>query len=574
VPDLLAHGLDLGQIGVSRSQKISGYSTHRGLKLINRARQELVNVILTVLPPDVGWDARFQPHLPMPEGAAGSESAQQLIDLADQIQRHTFPVLGTIVHAGPEIRWRRDYSRGIETSLTYFRRIAYLDTPRSGDHKTIWELNRHQHLIVLARAYRLTGQTRHLDEIRLQLESWIAQNPFQRGTNWASALEVAFRALSWIWVYHFVGPEMQPDFRARWLHVLYLHGCHLANNLSFYFSPNNHLVGEALVLHALGLFFAGIPKAAHWEQLGARVMSEQMELQIRADGSSFEQSTYYQGYVYDMFRLHTILARPGPDYLAKLGRMADFLDAIAGPARRLPLLGDDDGGQLPPGAMQRASGAGKQQSRLFPDAGLAVMTCGQVHALVDAGPFGALHSGHSHSDTLSIVVSSGEEEILIDPGTYTYTSDAELRDWFRGSSAHNTIRVDGRDQGVMAGPFRWTGQPEVKVLQWLTDSKRDVLEAECRYAGFTHRRRVEFQKPGVFLIHDSVDGPPGEHEIEQFWHLGSLAARSRLVLPVDAELTESWRSTTFGEKHPAPMLRVHRRSKLPFSLETRIDVNR
>ncbi len=533
-----------------------------------------MNVILTVLPPDVGWDARFQPHLPMPEGAAGSESAQQLIDLADQIQRHTFPVLGTIVHAGPEIRWRRDYSRGIETSLTYFRRIAYLDTPRSGDHKTIWELNRHQHLIVLARAYRLTGQTRHLDEIRLQLESWIAQNPFQRGTNWASALEVAFRALSWIWVYHFVGPEMQPDFRARWLHVLYLHGCHLANNLSFYFSPNNHLVGEALVLHALGLFFAGIPKAAHWEQLGARVMSEQMELQIRADGSSFEQSTYYQGYVYDMFRLHTILARPGPDYLAKLGRMADFLDAIAGPARRLPLLGDDDGGQLPPGAMQRASGAGKQQSRLFPDAGLAVMTCGQVHALVDAGPFGALHSGHSHSDTLSIVVSSGEEEILIDPGTYTYTSDAELRDWFRGSSAHNTIRVDGRDQGVMAGPFRWTGQPEVKVLQWLTDSKRDVLEAECRYAGFTHRRRVEFQKPGVFLIHDSVDGPPGEHEIEQFWHLGSLAARSRLVLPVDAELTESWRSTTFGEKHPAPMLRVHRRSKLPFSLETRIDVNR
>ena len=333
-------------------------------------------------------------------------------------------------------------------------------------------------------------------------------------------------------------------------------------------------MGEALVLHALGLFFAGIPKAAHWEQLGARVMSEQMDVQIRGDGSSFEQSTYYQGYVFDMFRLHAILARPGPDYLAKLALMAEFLDAITGPAGRLPLLGDDDGGQLPLGATQRCPGARKQESRLFPDAGLAVMTCGQVHALVDAGPFGALHSGHSHSDTLSIVVSSGDDEILIDPGTYTYTSEPEWRDWFRGSSAHNTIRIDGRDQGVMAGPFRWTQQPEVKVLYWLTDSKHDVLEAECRYAGFAHRRRVEFEKPGIFLLYDHVDGPPGEHEIEQFWHLGSLAARSRLVLPGDAELTESWRSTTFGEKHPAPMLRVHRRSKLPFSLETRIDVNR
>jgi len=380
--------------------------------------------------------------------------------------------------------------------------------------------------------------------------------------------------LSWLWVYHFVGPEMQPEFRARWLHMLYLHGCHLANNLSFYFSPNNHLVGEALVLHALGLFFAGIPKAAHWEQLGARVMSEQMDLQIRADGSSFEQSTYYQRYVFDMFRLHAILKRPSPDYLVKLALMAEFLDAIAGPSRRLPLLGDDDGGQLPLGTMQRPAGAGKQESRLFPDAGLAVMTCGQVHALVDAGPFGALHSGHSHSDTLSIIVRSGSDEILIDPGTYTYTAEPEWRDWFRGSAAHNTIRIDGLDQALMAGPFRWTSPPAVAILYWSTDGERDILEAECRYAGFTHRRRVEFRKPDLFLITDDVSGPSGLHDVEQFWHLGSAHARAKLILPDDAELMESWRSTEFGRKFPAPMLRVRRRAELPIRLEARIDLSR
>jgi hypothetical protein len=211
---------------------------------------------------------------------------------------------------------------------------------------------------------------------------------------------------------------------------------------------------------------------------------------------------------------------------------------------------------------------------LFPEAGVAVMTCGDVHAIIDAGPFGALHSGHSHSDTLSIVLRSGGEEILIDPGTYTYTGEPEWRDWFRGSSAHNTIRIDGLDQGVMAGPFRWTHQPKVTILHWQTNSESDILEAECHYAGFTHRRRVEFQKPDVFLITDHVSGPPGEHHIEQFWHLGSLAARSKLILPADAELTESWRSTTFGEKHSAPMLRVQRRSELPLRMETRIDLNR
>ncbi len=544
-------------------------------QLLFRARQELVNVILTALPPALSFDAGFAPKLPLPDvpDVAGSRLAQQIVELADRIQRHQFPILGLTIDAGPDIRWRRDYGRGIETGLDYFRRIPYLDTLSAGDHKAIWELNRHQHLIVLARAYLLTGEPSRLHEIRAQLESWIAANPFHRGTNWASALEVAFRALSWIWVYHFIGREMPPQFRTRWLHMLYLHGCHLANNLSFYFSPNNHLVGEALVLHALGLFFRGHARADKWEQAGARVMREQMRRQVRADGSSFEQSTCYHGYLLDMFLLHAILARPGPEYFDSLGRMGEFLDALAGPSGRLPMLGDDDGGHLPLGPMQRPLAPGKCASRLFPGAGIAVMTCGDTHAIVDAGPFGALHSGHSHSDTLSMVVSSGDEEILIDPGTYTYTGDPRWRDWFRSSAAHNTIRIDGRDQGVMSGVFRWTRQPQVAILHWQTDAERDVLEAECRYAGFTHRRRVEFRKPGVFLIADHVGGPPGEHDIEQFWHLGSLAARSKLTLPAGAELIDSWRSSTFGEKHAAATLRVHRHCPLPLCLEARIDLS-
>jgi hypothetical protein len=542
------------------------------LKLLSRAWQEIINLILTVLPPAPTFDAGFSPRLPLPDGVAGDENAQDLIDLADQIQRHQFPVFGMTIDTGSEIRWRRDYLRGIETNLSYFRRIPYLDTQRAGDHKLVWELNRHQHLVVLAQAYRLTGEVRNLDEICSQIDSWIASNPFHRGTNWASALEVGFRALSWLWVYHFVGSKMPATFRARWLHMLYLHGCHLANNLSFYFSPNNHLVGEALALHALGLFFAGY-RAAKWERLGARVMREQMDLQIRADGSSFEQSTYYQVYLLDMFLLHSILARPDTAYLAKLGRMTDFLHAVTGPSGP-PMLGDDDGGRLPLGPIKRPGRAGKWESRFFPDAGIAVMACGAAHAVIDAGPFGALHSGHSHSDTLSMVISSGEEEILIDPGTYTYTGEPEWRDWFRGSSAHNTIRMDAHDQGVVAGPFRWATKPEVAILKWQTNSERDILEAECRYAGFMHRRRVEFQKPGVFLVTDVVDGPAGEHDVEQFWHLGSLEARTKLILPADAELTASWRSSTFGEKHPAPMLRVYRHCRLPLCLETRIDLNR
>ncbi len=155
----------------------------------------------------------------------------------------------------PRFDWRRDYRHGKESGTAYFRRIPYLDFAAVGDHKFIWELNRHQHLVLLAQAYLLTKDERYSREIFREIDSWIEQNPFQRGINWTSALEVAFRALSWIWVYHFVGSEMSDRFRRNFLTALYRHGRHLYENLSVYFSPNTHLLGEAVALHALGALF-------------------------------------------------------------------------------------------------------------------------------------------------------------------------------------------------------------------------------------------------------------------------------------------------------------------------------
>jgi len=568
-----------------------------------RLKQELTNAYRCVRPPEVGLDG-FTPSLVLPEPElAGTRFAQDVIALAGRAKVHQVP-----------IHWRRDNVSGIETGLDYFRLIPYLDAMRAGDHKVIWELNRHQHLVILAQAYRFTGDRANLDEIRAQLESWFAANPYHRGINWASALEVAFRALSWMWVWHLVGMELPADFRARWLGELYRHGAHLETNLSFYFSPNTHLLGEALALHALGLFFAGLPKAGRWEQVGGRVMREQMERQVHEDGSHFEQSTYYHVYALDMFLLHAILAKPDRAYMQKLERMAEYLNAVLGPARALSFIGDDDGGRLfhPYGqrdrfgraslatasivldrhdwqwetedlheqaawwlgadALRQDPAEGKWESRLFPDAGIAVMVSGDNHAIVDAGAFGPWGAGHSHADCLSIVVRSGDDEILIDPGTYTYVGDPKWRDWFRGTAAHNTVQIDGLEQATATGPFRWANRPEVMIRSWKTSAEADVLEAECRYMGFIHRRWVEFQKPDVIVIIDEISGPPGDHTVEQMWHLGSPSARTQLALPEGAEILESWRSTAFGEKHPASLVRVRRQGPLPIRLEARVQI--
>ena len=588
-----------------------------------RLRQELVNLRLLALPPlppapGPKGSAGF-PALPPPQLAATSHFAAQCLLIANQILQHRFPLLGATLETGEKICWRRDYQAGLETPTVYFRRLPYLDVTKAGDHKNIWELNRHQHLVLLAQAYRLSGESQYLDEIVRELESWWDQNPFQRGINWTSALEVAFRALSWIWIDHLAGARLEEPFRQRLLAGLYQHGLHLEVNLSHYFSPNTHLLGEAVALHAIGLLYPQFSRARRWEKLGARVVRSQLDRQVLADGCYFELSPYYHVYALDMFLFHSVLIGLDSSYRDTLTRMASFLHALLGVSGILPMLGDDDGGRFfhpygprdrfglatlatcgvyldrpewirdprhleeqaawwlgarssppPPAPLSPPPAA----SVRFPDCGLVVMAAGDVQVIVDAGTFGPGSAGHSHADTLSVVVRKGGEPILVDPGTYTYVGDPAWRDWFRGTAAHNTVRIDGRDQAIARGPFAWQSRPEVAVLAWETSPDRDRLVAACSYAGFRHERTVVLDKEEMRLvITDRISGGgPGPHRIEQFWHLGSPGVRDRMTFepPAQPLAIEGWISPTLGVKFPAPALCVELQTSLPATLQVTI----
>jgi hypothetical protein len=562
----------------------------------------------------------------------GTPFAREVETLAQDILAHRFPILGVTIEAGRQIDWRRDYVHQISSGTRWARLVPYLDFAAVGEHKLIWELNRHEHLVLLAQAFRLTGRQEFLDEAFLQVRSWIRSNPCMRGINWTSALEVAFRALSWTWFFHLASEWMPEGFRREMLAGLWQHALYIRHNLSLYFSPNTHLLGEVVVLHALGALFPAFPQASEFAETGQRLAWRQMEAQVRDDGSHFEQSSYYQVYALDLFLFHQLLADTPTWYRRKLACMADYLSALMGPDRRLPLMGDDDSGRLfhpygPRNAFGRAtlatcarllsqddwpyeeedlqpqalwwlgeraaagSSCGKARtSRLFADAGIVTME-GAAQVIVDAGAFGAGTAGHSHSDTLSLIVRHNGEEILIDAGTYCYVGDPKARDWFRSSSAHNTLRIDGLDQGVPAGPFRWREPPTVEVLDWETQNDQDFVDAACRYHKFIHRRRVLFAKhTGLLFVLDEVQGPPGDHLLELFWHPGEptemtgancfrvgQTALLAIAPPVSVALSwggeNGWRSSALYEKREAPVIHVRHQSGLPAYLATVIDLS-
>ena len=152
----------------------------------------------------------------------------------------------TNVDVGSPPDWHRDPVHDRRAPLLFWNAVPYLD-PACGDHKITWEFNRHQHCLVLGRAFHLTGDERYYREFVGQLTSWIAANPPLQGTNWTSMLELALRSVSWLWALHFfarAAGEATTTVACRSLLALDRQLVHVEHNLSRYFSPNTHLSGE------------------------------------------------------------------------------------------------------------------------------------------------------------------------------------------------------------------------------------------------------------------------------------------------------------------------------------------
>ena len=584
---------------------------------------------------------------------------EQVIARAEDVSQGYFDLLGyPRLFFGDPVDWHLDATSGRRAPFVHWSQIDPLDPEMVGDSKVIWELNRHQWLVGLGQAYRYTGDERYAQASAAYIKEWLKANPPGWGINWASSLEAALRLISWCWaLFLFRGSKaLSSALGLEMLAWIRAHALHVERYLSYYFSPNTHLTGEALGLVYAGTAFPGLDGAERWRARGTRILLEQIERQVLADGVYFEQATCYQRYTVEIYLHFLILAaRNGiavPQAVReRVQKMLDFLLAVSRPDGYMPQIGDADGGWLLP-FVHRAPGdlrgvfavaavffnrpdyawaAGEATpelfwllgpegcqafdaltpappaatpSRLFPDGGYAVMRSGwdrRAHQLIfDTGPLGcSVSGGHGHADLLSIQCAFFGESYFIDPGTYGYTAEASWRDYFRGTAAHSTVTVDGLNQAVPAGPFRWRQQPRARLRRWVSTDTLDLADADHdAYRDLpdpvTHRRRVCFVKPRYWVVVDDLDGR-AEHRIDlrfQFapmqvqlgpdgwgWARQSDGRECRFLVSATAPLTanlaagqqqpaQGWVSADYGRREPAPMLTYTAVGRLPLRFVT------
>src|SRR6185295_15773817 len=86
-------------------------------------------------------------------------------------------------------------------------------------------------------------------------------------------------------------------------------------------------------------------------------------------------------------------------------------------------------------------------SRLFPHAGLAVCRTEAACLLITNARVGTAGFGnHKHNDLLSFEFHAHGTPLIVDPGSYLYTSDPGARNLFRSTRYHSTVSVDGVEQ--------------------------------------------------------------------------------------------------------------------------------
>jgi hypothetical protein len=491
------------------------------------------------------------------------------------------------------IDWYLDPVRALRfpRGVPYKEWKLYEMRPGNADVKYPWELARCQHWVVLGQAYKFSGDERFAREIANELDDFLQANPVGIGINWTCTMDVALRAVSWT-----LGLELIHGCRsidnegwARAYSALFDHGVFIRGNLeNTYEVTSNHFLSNVVGLWFLGAALADVPTAREWTAFARAALEQEIDVQVLPDGADFESSVPYHRLVAELFlgsaRLGDYRGEPlSARYRSRVRDMVSYFAAVTRPDGLMPQVGDADDGRLhvlsgygtttPQDARHLLAAAGAMfaeprwtalaadvsgweaawwglgpgpartvdvdtppGSRLFRDAGVAIMRTGRHYLLITNGVVGTKGFGnHKHNDQLSFEFHPDGVPLIVDPGSFVYTADAAARNRFRGTAYHSTVSVDGIEQNEMNPDWLFRLFESANAEHVSFDDRSETIEYVGRHHGYerladpgTHERRWRLDKrTGSLEIVDRLNGR-GEHDLQWRFHLAPGVAIERV----------------------------------------------
>jgi hypothetical protein len=450
---------------------------------------------------------------------------------------HWAPLLRSWIQQVPLHPGPHPFNRvfGLEFDESFLLRLCREGPSRgerglAGDIKLVWDYSRGHPLFTNAAA-----GVEHVATCATFIQRWQEANADTNGPAWTCAMETAIRAVNWIFADVLLDGALASALGPSEFHtMLHRHGCSIWRRLEVRVINSNHYQADLLGLVVLGAIFPDDPEAQSWLTFARDEFPRALLVQTRSDGGLNEASLRYHAFVTEMallFRLAIGMPLPAPAE-TRLRQMcqivADFQDATGD----VFPFGDDDSGRVL--AVDSASPSGRAETLLrlastvlaepfkparqsvCPQSGWWIRRAGDFTVALDFGGVGLSGlGGHAHNDDFSICLEWRNRPVIIDPGTFLYTSDPEARNQFRSTGYHNTLQVDGCEQRALTSVFAMPG-PD-KAFEAVSIGENSWAFQRQDLSGTAHRRQLSVSSSTI-CIRDRIEAS-GSHRLRWCFQL-------------------------------------------------------
>ncbi len=480
-----------------------------------------------------------------------------ITEAANQTLAHEFDYLGSGKVQMPKIRWHEDFKSGNAWKKGVFFLKQRQSTAKGADIKVPWELSRGHHLLWLGEAYLIRKDDRYAKEVVDEIEDWLNENPFMYSVNWACTMDVAIRAVNWMYAVAMVidSSFVTESFIQKFYRSLYQHGWFIFNHFEQTIPySNNHLFSDIAGMLYLSLLFKQTKSGKKWLNYSIVALFKEIRCQVLPSGVHYERSVSYHRLMTEMVVASVyLLKRSGvsvpADIEYRAGSMMSYIASYTKKNHLSPLVEDNDDGRFLPFVLRDfrqhdylldvdsaemlviANGISsisykkENKSVIYPDAGHAILIHDDAYLFVTNGEQSIYDNGrntvgtHTHNDKLSFELALGTDDLIIDPGAYIYTPQPEKSNEFRSTIKHNTIMVDGEEQNIIIpkNVFMVTKNSRATVFNMLSGTR---LEGKYKTfnGGLEHSRCFEISQDEV-LITDQLCKEGSGHSATLSFHL-------------------------------------------------------
>lgn len=463
-----------------------------------------------------------------------TEGEDVIINNAGDILSNRYSLLNSgKIELGDKINWHLDYRSNYKWHEVLVWRDNFFSFPNGADIKYPWELARFHQGIVLAKAYLLTGDEIYFNKFISLFNDFRKDNPLCIGVNWAASDEVSVRLINVFFAFAvFVNStgadeEVLNSFREFILE----HALFIENNLHYSGSRGHEYLSNMIALAAAGLLFKNHPYGNKNIQTAYTGFEQEIRKQVYKDGVSFEQSVPFHSFNLEHFYIgKIILEKAGvtftDEYNSRLHNMFIVQNAYIRDNNSVPQVGDslssrlisfnshydniDYSYPLAPGKYlykdtslkAPANGTAEliflfggsaieefkniitdediYRSAAFPNGGHYILRSKDLNMFIEAGEIGKHGEGApGHNDTFTFDLFYKNKNIIVDPGSFSYYQDPELRNFLRSVRAHNTFYIDNNQLAEFDGLFKIKEDiTSPKVIQWKSDNSEDILSAQ------------------------------------------------------------------------------------------------